>query len=69
MQLIHMNMKITTEILPAIHEWNHDPKRISDGKLVEPNFSYCSDNNKDWMSIESPKRMDKKLNKDKIGKI
>ena len=56
------------KILPAIHEWNHDPKRISDGKLVEPNFSYCSDNNKDWMSVESLGEWIK-LNKDKIGKI
>ena len=37
-------------------------------KLVEPNFSYCSDNNKDWMSVESLKEWIKS-NKDKIGKI
>lgn len=56
------------KILPAIHEWNYDPNRISDGNLVEPNFSYCSDNNKDWMSVENLKEWIQ-LNKDKIGKI
>ena len=39
------------KILPAIHNWHMDPKRINGGKLVIPDFTYCSDNNRDWMSI------------------
>ena len=39
------------KILPAIHNWCMDPNRIKGGKLVTPEFTYCSDNNRDWMSI------------------
>jgi hypothetical protein len=38
-------------VLPAIHNWSHDPARINGGALVAPDFTYCSDNNTDWMSI------------------
>ena len=38
------------KILPAIHNWSLDKARISDGTLVAPSFTYCSDNNTDWMS-------------------
>jgi UDP-N-acetylglucosamine 4,6-dehydratase len=41
------------KVLPAIHEWSHDPARINGGKLVAPDFTYCSDNNSDWMSINT----------------
>jgi UDP-N-acetylglucosamine 4,6-dehydratase len=41
------------KILPAIHNWSSDSARINDGKLVHPEFSYSSDNNKDWMSAEA----------------
>jgi FlaA1/EpsC-like NDP-sugar epimerase len=41
------------KILPAIHNWHLDPIRINGGKLVPPNFTYCSDTNTDWMSIET----------------
>jgi UDP-N-acetylglucosamine 4,6-dehydratase len=40
------------KILPAIHEWCDDPKRIQDGKKCEPGFCYSSDTNKEWMSAE-----------------
>jgi UDP-N-acetylglucosamine 4,6-dehydratase/5-epimerase len=40
------------KILPAIHEWSSDPMRILEGTPVGDNFSYTSDNNPDWMSIE-----------------
>lgn len=40
------------KILPAIHNWNSDPARIGEGKLVATNFTYCSDNNTEWMSGE-----------------
>jgi UDP-N-acetylglucosamine 4,6-dehydratase len=56
------------KILPAIHEWSKDPRRINDGKLVEPDFIYSSDNNSDWMSIEKL-RIWIDVNCEKIGKI
>jgi UDP-N-acetylglucosamine 4,6-dehydratase len=43
------------KILPSIHNWAKDPKRIGDGKQVSSDFSYTSDNNKEWMSIETLK--------------
>jgi UDP-N-acetylglucosamine 4,6-dehydratase/5-epimerase len=41
------------KILPAIHDWDKDVKRIKDGVRVPENFSYTSDNNSEWMSCES----------------
>lgn len=41
------------KVLPAIHNWSHDPARIERGTLVRPDFTYSSDNNSDWMSIAS----------------
>ncbi len=40
------------KILPAINNWYQDPKRICKGKLVPLDFSYTSNNNKEWMRIE-----------------
>ena len=40
------------KILPAIHNWSQDPGRINEGKRVPSDFTYSSDNNSDWMSIE-----------------
>jgi UDP-N-acetylglucosamine 4,6-dehydratase len=41
------------KVLPAIHGWSTDPARIDGGVLVGQGFTYCSDNNSDWMSIAS----------------
>ena len=41
------------KILPAINNWNDDLSRIKDGKRVSEGFTYCSDNNTEWMSIKS----------------
>lgn len=41
------------KILPAIHNWSNDPARINNGKLVGSDFTYCSDNNKEWMSANT----------------
>jgi UDP-N-acetylglucosamine 4,6-dehydratase (inverting) len=41
------------KILPAIHNWSDDPKRIKKGHKVPDGFSYTSDNNPDWMSVET----------------
>jgi FlaA1/EpsC-like NDP-sugar epimerase len=54
------------KILPAIHNWSMDTNRINGGRLVESNFTYCSDNNTDWMSIETLKTWIAK-NSEKIG--
>ena len=56
------------KILPAIHNWNSDPVRIGNGKLVATDFTYCSDNNKEWMGSEELAAWIKK-HADKIGKI
>jgi FlaA1/EpsC-like NDP-sugar epimerase len=56
------------KILPAINNWSSSKKLIKNGKQVEKGFSYTSDNNKDWMSIETLQEWIK-TNKDKIGRI
>ena len=38
------------KILPALHGWDKDKLRIKDGKKVDDNFSYTSDNNNEWMA-------------------
>jgi len=56
------------KILPAIFNWSKDPKRIGSGSSVADDFTYCSDNNADWMSIDTLKTWVAK-NHDKIGKF
>ena len=56
------------KILPAIHEWSKDPKRINSGKPVAADFSYSSNNNAEWMSIETLRAWIE-ANRDKIGLI
>jgi UDP-N-acetylglucosamine 4,6-dehydratase/5-epimerase len=56
------------KILPAINNWSTSKELIKDGKLVESGFSYTSDNNKEWMSIETLQEWIK-INRDRIGKI
>jgi len=56
------------KILPAIHHWDRDTKRIGNGKLVAGNFTYCSDNNIDWMSIDTLRTWIEQ-NREKIGKV
>jgi len=56
------------KILPAIHNWSQDPKRINDGKKVTPNFTYCSDNNPDWMSTDTLRAWIEQ-NREKVGKF
>lgn len=56
------------KILPAIHRWSEDPGRINDGKKVAPDFTYCSDNNVEWMSIDTLRAWVAQ-NIDKVGKI
>jgi len=56
------------KILPQIHYWCEDPFRIKDGKHVKEDFSYTSNNNTSWMTVEELQQWIEK-NKEKIGNI
>lgn len=56
------------KILPAIHNWNNDPQRIGLGEKVSPDFTYSSDNNAEWMSVDQLKDWIS-LHRNKVGKI
>ncbi len=43
------------KILPAIFNWDADINRIKEGKKVDDDFIYSSDNNSEWMSSEALK--------------
>jgi len=40
------------KILPMIHGWSLDASRIKDGTKVVDGFTYTSENNVNWMSVE-----------------
>lgn len=40
------------KILPAIHHWHSDNSRINKGSKVPEGFTYTSDTNTAWMSVE-----------------
>ena len=56
------------KILPSINNWSKDPNRIHGGTKVSEDFTYTSDNNNDWMDIDTLKNWIK-ANKNRIGKI
>ena len=56
------------KILPAIYNWSSDPDRNKGGVKVSENFTYSSDQNKEWMSVGMLKSWIDS-NKSKIGKI
>lgn len=56
------------KVLPAIHDWSRDPARINGGKLVSPDFTYSSDNNADWMSVDTLRAWIEQ-NREKVGKV
>ena len=56
------------KILPALHNWSQDPVRINDGRRVAADFTYSSDSNSEWMSVETLRQWIEK-NRDKVGKI
>lgn len=56
------------KILPVINNWSSDPYRIKDGKKVPEGFSYTSDNNAEWMNIESLQSWIE-ANRAKVGNI
>ena len=43
------------KILPVINNWDNDPERIKSGTKVPDGFSYSSENNNEWMSVEELK--------------
>ena len=56
------------KILPTLYDWSQDPHRIDGGKRVAEGFTYCSDNNLQWMSVETLRAWIHE-NRDSIGKI
>jgi FlaA1/EpsC-like NDP-sugar epimerase len=56
------------KILPSINDWDKDAERIGRGVKVDPDFTYCSDSNPEWMEEETLKKWIDK-NKGSIGKI
>jgi len=56
------------KILPAIYNWSSDPKRNKNGIKVDENFTYLSDTNKEWMSVNELHQWISK-NSISIGKI
>ena len=56
------------KILPAIYDGSLDPKRIKDGIKVPQDFCYRSDNNIEWMSIDTLQNW-VISNQEKIGSI
>lgn len=40
------------KILPMINDWFNSKDRIKDGVLVNNDFTYSSDNNSEWMTVE-----------------
>jgi UDP-N-acetylglucosamine 4,6-dehydratase (inverting) len=56
------------KILPSINEWAEDPERIGHGVKVASDFTYCSDNNKEWMQISELQEWIEE-NYNKIGSI
>lgn len=56
------------KILPGINNWGTSQERIKEGKKVPEGFSYTSDNNSDWMSVETLREWIAS-NQQKIGQI
>ena len=56
------------KILPSINNWSNDLERIRGGKKVDPEFTYCSDSNKEWMEISELKKWIEE-NRNIIGNI
>lgn len=56
------------KILPAINNWGSSKERIKEGTKVPEGFSYTSDNNADWMSVDTLRDWIEN-NRQKIGQI
>ncbi len=56
------------KILPSIHGWGNDPKRQGEGVRVSDDFTYVSNTNPEWMTIEELRGW-MEQNSGKIGRI
>ena len=56
------------KIYPSIHDWDENLIGSATGKKVPDNFSYTSDNNVEWMNINTLREWIR-ANNDKIGKF
>ena len=56
------------KILPAIYNWSSDSKRNKGGIKVSENFTYTSDTNKEWMSVDELQKWISD-NNEKVGKV
>ncbi|MFT7402624.1 MAG: UDP-N-acetylglucosamine 4,6-dehydratase [Hydrogenophaga sp.] len=56
------------KILPAIHSWHEDFKRIKDGLRVPEGFTYARDSNTKWMDVPALETWIAQ-HQDKIGRI
>lgn len=56
------------KILPMIHNWSTDPQRIKDGVKVSIDFTYASDNNSEWMTVEELREWIL-ANREKVGAV
>jgi UDP-N-acetylglucosamine 4,6-dehydratase (inverting) len=56
------------KILPAIYNWSSDPDRNKGGVKVNENFTYSSETNKEWMSVNDLQQWIED-NRNKIGMI
>jgi UDP-N-acetylglucosamine 4,6-dehydratase (inverting) len=55
------------KILPALNGWNEDARRIQDGRRVPDGFTYASDTNPEWMTIEALRDW-ANANRERIGR-
>jgi UDP-N-acetylglucosamine 4,6-dehydratase (inverting) len=56
------------KILPMIHNWSGDPKRIQKGTRVAEDFTYTSEKNSEWMTSDELKSWVEKY-RSEIGRI
>ena len=56
------------KILPALNDWANSKDRIKDGIKVKDGFSYTSNNNENWMEVNTLRTWIEK-NRSKIGSI
>lgn len=56
------------KILPNIYDWSNDKSRVQNGIKVLESFTYSSDANSQWMTVDDLRSWIR-LNQDKIGKI
>ena len=56
------------KILPNMFDWSSDQRRIQNGTKVPSDFTYQSDTNSDWMTVEQLRSWID-INRNKIGEF